>query len=297
MKLNFEFKPILVEGISNIVYHFSDMNNIKSIITSDTFKLSSTLAKSSEGEINKKYFYLSTTRSRVGSYHYSHGMKQSLRSHVAMFKLDGRALSAVVGGTAVDYWGRDFRLAEPTKNEMEDRIVTDKPEIKNASKYILSLECYYNKDDTRKTDHLNPLRDVIRIAIEHNITVNLYLNQQDFITGRRALQNDAALEVVNDHGPELEKIDRSGRQSFLAPFIELMTTKDEASLSKKASDILYALGYDYNFNSELKKLQNDFHNENRHDDSRKLTVLAKQAGAKSLRELLIYIRDKFKTVQ
>jgi hypothetical protein len=283
----------LNEGISQIVYHHANANAILSIIKGNTFKLSSTFSKQTEKDHSNKSFYLSTTRSRVGSYHYSHNMDKSLGRVTAMLKLDGQALSSVASGSPVDYWGRDFRKVDPSKNEMEDRITSNKPTIPNAMKYILSLECFYDGSPDTNSYNMNPLRDLIKQALEHGITVNLYKTKQDFITGKRAIQNDKALEQVNDYGPELEPYNRGSRESFLQPYIDLMKIQDKSDLPEASLKILRQLSYSYDFNVALRSLQADFHNENRHDDSRTLTVLAKKAGAKNLTDLLNFIKQKF----
>lgn len=287
---------LLTEGLSPILYHYSGIHTIVNILKTNTIKLSSSLSKKIESDYSKgKYFYFSTTRSRVGSYHFSHDMKQSLQHTVALLKLDGRALSSVVSGGPSDYWGRDFRLASPTKHEMEDRILSDKPEIPNAKKYILSVECFYNEDDQPKYDagRHNQIKEVVTLCLEMGIEVNLYLTQQDFITGKRALKGQDALDKVNFHGPETEKYNRN-RPSYLEPYIELLKATDKQSLSQDALNILRDLDYTYDFQNVLQRVQADLHNSNTHDDSRTFTVLAKKIGAKTVKDALVYIRDKFK---
>jgi hypothetical protein len=287
---------ILNEGLSPILYHYGNPDSILNILKTNTIKLSSSLAKNIEKDYTKgKYFYFSTTRSRVGSYHFSHGMKESLTHTAILLKLDGRALSNITTGTPTDYWGRDFRNVAPTKHEMEDRILSDKPTIPNASKYIISVECFYNEQrQNRSNARHNPIRDVVATCLELGIDVNLYLTQDDFITGKRGLKNQTALDKVNFHGPEAEPYNRPHRDSFLQPYIELMTTNDRESLSKPSLRILDDLGYSYDFNNTLQRLQADFHNSNTEDASRELTVLARKAGVKNLTELLAYIKNKFK---
>lgn len=284
---------LLTEGLSPILYHYASVPSIINILKTNTLKLSSSLSKKIESDYSKgKYFYFSTTRSRVGAYHFSHGSKKALPHTAVLLKLDGRALSSVVSGTPTDYWGRDFRKISPTKNEMEDRILSDKPEIPNAKKYILSVECFY--DEERQSDYgwHNQIKEVISLCLQKGIEVNLYLSQQDFITGKRALKNQDAMDRVNFHGPELERHTRD-RESLLAPYIELLTKDDPSELSEKASRVLRNLSYGYGIDDEVRRFQTDFHNENQSDDSRQLTVIAKKIGAKTLKDILIYIKNKF----
>jgi hypothetical protein len=43
----------------------------------------------------------------------------------------------------------------------------------------------------------------------------------------------------------MEKYDSTKRESFLTPYIELLTLNDKEKLSSKASKILYNLDYNY----------------------------------------------------
>ena len=295
MKLK-EFVPLL-EGISPIVYHYTSISNVINIINSNQFKLSSSMAKAIERNMNGKYFYASFTRSRVGSYHYSHGSKKPLHNNTVMIKLNGQSLNHAVSGNAVDYWGPDFRKIDPTKHEMEDRIVSNRPSIDNIKKYIISVECYYDeaKSNQNHRDNiiLNPLAKMIKVCINNNIPVNLYTTHQDFITGKRAISNDDALKMVEEEGPELEPRSwKSNGVPPLSPYIELMKATDESTLSDDAQKVLYNIRY---YSYEVPgSLSADFHNANRSDLSRELTLLARNNKLHSIKDIVNFIKEKFK---
>ena len=156
---------ILHEGISDIVFHQTSPDTALAILRDNAFKLSSTMSKAGENEHGTKSFYLSTTRSRAGRYHYSHGSKHPLGRFTVILKLDGRKLSSVASGGPVDYWGPDFRKVNPTHNEMEDRVTSNHPEIPNADKYIISVEIFvgdHNEPDDISHRSMTEMRELAR---------------------------------------------------------------------------------------------------------------------------------------
>jgi len=124
--------PCILAGISDIVYHYTQLFYAAQILKEDQFALTFISGADDTLKPNDKYYYLSTTRSRRGRYH------EGSRFH-ALMVLDGTKLRHNYIGSPVDYWGREFRKVAPAKNEMEDRIWSDKPYIKPASKYIKEI--------------------------------------------------------------------------------------------------------------------------------------------------------------
>lgn len=282
----------ICEGLSPVLFHATMPDVALKILDGNVFKLSSSLAKPTERGMSNKHFYMSTTRSRAGSYHYSQGSSQPLGRIAVIFKLDGRKLSSVAGGGAVDYWGADFRKLDPKNNEMEDRLISDKPEIENADKYILSVELFLgadNRPDDVSHRSLTTLRDIATLCVQRGIALNLYTKHTDFVTGKRAVSGEAALERLSVHGPN-EPVRPERDYSDLTPYIEMMRVADRSELSDKARKELDNLRYDRG-NGRLKA---DFHNSNRHDDSRVLTALAKKHRINDLDGLAEFIRAKFK---
>ena len=121
-----------LSGVSDIVYHYTSLSSAGNILKENQFALTFISGSDDTLKPNAKYYYLSTTRSRRGSYH------EGSEVH-ALMVLDGVKLRNNYIGSPVDYWGREFRKIAPAKNEMEDRIWSDKPYIKPASKYIKEI--------------------------------------------------------------------------------------------------------------------------------------------------------------
>lgn len=279
---------ILNEQLSPVLFHSTHPKTAQRIIETNTFKLSSTLAKQSEQGYNEKLFYLSTTRSKLGNYHQS--------SHYMLtFKLDGRMLNNNFGGHAVDYWGRDFRNSNPTRNEMEDRVVSDKPEIKDASKYIISLDFFAGERYIQENFYI---ADLVKACIDHGVQFNLFLSEKDFYAGKRAISNQDAYDRLVKVGPREQEYAPRVRESFLAPYIELLnydnsndTESVPKGLSENAQRVLKNIVY---YDDGLRMLKADFHNENTHDDSRKFTIMAKKLKLKTLADIIEFIKNKYK---
>jgi hypothetical protein len=123
----------LREGISDIVYHATNIGAAVKILQSDEFILTAPIGADAmvKGK-TKQYFFLSTTRSKHGRYHMNNWQG-------VVMELDGRKLATKYKGQPIDYWGPEFRKINPTGNETEDRIFSPTPTIPKATKYIKSL--------------------------------------------------------------------------------------------------------------------------------------------------------------
>jgi hypothetical protein len=155
-------------GISNIVYHYTSLRNAGAILRDDKFNLTFATGSDDTHQPKDKYYYLSTTRSRIGNYH--------VGSYIGvLFKLNGRKLQDNYIGNPVDYWGPKFKKVEPASNEMEDRIWSDKPEIKPASKYVDELHVYY---DTTHSKEPKGLRDLLVQAKRKHIPYYVYTDRK-----------------------------------------------------------------------------------------------------------------------
>jgi hypothetical protein len=141
-----EITTILSEGLSQIIYHYTYIPHLVSILKTNRFSTSSTLGGNADAWQNKgRHFFFSTQRTKGSTgYGARHG-------NVCII-LDGRKLNQRHKGHPVDYWNwsknpKDYDNKSAYKsallsNELEDRIVTDKPYIENAVDYILEIHVY-----------------------------------------------------------------------------------------------------------------------------------------------------------
>ena len=143
---------ILSEGITDIVYHFTSLKNFLSIVKNNEFVLrASNLTKTSEYNKNGYYYYFSTTRGKNGNEGYGNAFEGTVR-----ITLDGRKLSQRYKGQPFDYWGPSWPKSEQNHeyDEMEDRILSNEPVIKNALDYIIRADVLfgiYNKIENIKS--------------------------------------------------------------------------------------------------------------------------------------------------
>lgn len=174
MKIRDSFK-ILEEGISPIVYHGTRIENAVKIVRSNEFHLQPTFI--SIHEYDRKMFYMSVARSKTSDFYTLH-----LNNHYAVFTLDGRKLQQNVTGRAF----KDHTVS--TLDELEDRVLSDKNVIKNASQYIMSVDVVSNIVS----------KETVSIAewcLKNRIPFRRYSNKND-MTNKRMQMSDSAGEIV-----------------------------------------------------------------------------------------------------
>lgn len=290
----------ITEGVSSILYHVSQIHNVRDMLTDNSIRLTPNFGTQAERghEPEGKIYYLSTARSKTGSYGYpvSKHQKQS-----AMVVFDGQALMAAgYTGKAMDYWGPDFRALG--KDEMEDRIFSKKPAIPNASKYIKEIHILFDEDDT---DHRTPfqarvVKDLGYKAKRLGIPLYIYTDQQAFGLLNKAkslpvtsVASDADRLPLPDTDVEPRGYRGGPARNNFGGWIELLKTDDKSKLSKDGKYALYRAGYmDTNLGVDA-----DIHNA-RSDRGRahldKFLAVLHQFNIKSSTELITYVNNKFR---
>ena len=121
---------ILTEVLTDRVYHYANVDQLKNIIQKDYFLPSVAFTSGAEEEINKGYkYFISFARNLRGTYHRE-------GKGVGYLVVDGRKLSQKYKGGAVDYWQWGSGADRPKKTEAEDRLLTNKPYVKGATEFI-----------------------------------------------------------------------------------------------------------------------------------------------------------------
>lgn len=224
----------ITEGISPVVYHSTSFLNAYSILKSDEFRLSPTLVDNEEAKHQKDFYFLSTSRHVLGSFH-SNGFGGVL------FVLDGNKLSHNYKGSAVDYFYQD---EDDDVDEAEDRIFSSKPVIPNATKYIKEVHV-----SSTNSEHRVLVRKIFAEAKLKNIPVYFYQDQRYWQQLRR---NKAVTELPTKYKKakatkqqfkptDYEK--RKARSSWdemskmFKPWIELIYKKNYEDLSDKAKKL------------------------------------------------------------
>ena len=151
-----------MESLTDVTYHFCRLQACYNILKSDTIKLTLSSNISDKAKNQKYYFYLSTQRSRSTQVGYGYSAHPDVR-----IQLDGAKLSQRFNGGPIDYWGEQMgkqsyytnpgevygpgftsTKQHHTNFELEDRLYSYEPEIKNAHEFITRIDILI--DDTRK---------------------------------------------------------------------------------------------------------------------------------------------------
>ncbi len=117
----------VVRAATPILYHLTSTNAAVAILTKNRFELKPSEGTERESELlsRKEAYYLSTTRSKLGSY-----SLKGVGTHSTIFVLDGTKLSSRYKIKPVDYWGPTFQSTPANRtasDEAEDRILSNKP--------------------------------------------------------------------------------------------------------------------------------------------------------------------------
>jgi len=174
-----EERNLLQEGISKIVYHFTNLDSLSSILKSDKFMTSVAYGTSSDNKINKsRFYYFSTMRTPQGYYGSGVDVEQVL------LILDGQKLGTKYKGSPVDYWGPEYRKENPKMAETEDRIFTDKAWIPEATKYILGVRIAFNPNTSFgvRQEAINELSFINDELTKRNIPISIHTTEKSFRT-------------------------------------------------------------------------------------------------------------------
>lgn len=194
-------KFILNERLSSVLYHFTRIGGLYHILKSNSFKLKSSYGRMSDDMHKTKKFYLSCTRQRSGLLGYSRNLNVRIT-------LDGDLLNQNYEGGSVDYWGVSMGKQSyydkekynkvdyyQPNTENEDRLFSDSPIIKNASKYIKRIDILLkNKDNNIR---LNYLYHILRCGYSNIIYI--YDNENDFNYQTDNIINSEILEKTKSY--------------------------------------------------------------------------------------------------
>lgn len=188
---------ILIEGISDVTYHYCSLGSIYNILKDGKIKL--TMSSNHADAYHKtNLFYLSTQRSKSNQIGYARNHRATCR-----IELDGYLLKTDgYQGKPIDYWGTTMgkqsdigpkasrlfgRMPITTQDkkellhsqgmssnfEFEDRIFSNKPYL--PLKYVKRIDCISDNK------FLPIEKSILLLAKQNNINVSFYDSQKDFI--------------------------------------------------------------------------------------------------------------------
>ena len=165
-------QSVLEEGITDVVFHKTKPKAALKILQSNKFLTSPAFQDTKDVDVNKgRLYYFSTMRSPQSSY--------MPAGNSVTFQLDGRSLGQSFKSMTVDYY-KD----EAAVDEMEDRILTDKPYIEPALKYISAMHVYIelNEDygNMIEESELAAAEFMNQVGSKNNIPVHFYIDEKDY---------------------------------------------------------------------------------------------------------------------
>ncbi|WWT39342.1 hypothetical protein [Microcystis phage Mel-JY01] len=183
-----KLKSLLQEIISDRVWHLTTVKSAIEIIKSNKFIL--TRDWFDELPNQPTYYYMSVARSPGGGYYdFVDGFQSGAR---IMFELDGRRLSNNHKGMPYDF--RKDSKSDEVRDEMEDRVISQKRNIENAISYIKSVNIllYFESSSIRTDRKMKILSDpniagilkFISMCNLNNIQVVLYDTETRFRSAR-----------------------------------------------------------------------------------------------------------------
>lgn len=169
------------------LYHATYVKPLYEMIKSNSIKL--TLSMGADSFVNKsKYYYLSAMRVKYGNYA---GGDSERVGKVVILDLNGDAISRVAKIRNVDYWGKDFVGVKGYREEQEERIMMDKPELKPLNKYVNSIHVYVGGMDQYPVtmEHL--------FYINQNADVKIYFYGKGNETAFKMQRTEKAVTDLN----------------------------------------------------------------------------------------------------
>lgn len=289
----------LIESLSKIVYHYTNVYAAAGILETGEFKLSA-----SPGSIEQDYapaghdYFLSTTRTRRGGYH------NTIGDSAVLFVLDGNWFNSRYKSGPVDYWG-DRHNDYGRTSEAEDRVFSKTPTIPVdgvSAVHVYMAEMTPEKRANWGTYDPGMVRRIMIAAKRRGIAAYLYHDASAW----RALDTRKAVSV-GQAGDQLRgeiKTARGHRVSrWLKPWLELLQAKSSAHLSKKANDIAFNLAY-YSYDAKVagQGLKNDLSNARKpsasdHNDAVKLITLMRQNHWVTIEDLVNGVGAKWKAIK
>jgi len=259
---------------------------------------------------------MSFARSKLGKYHYPAVKSQQGQTLIV---LDGQKLMAAgFSGKPVDYWGWG------DKDEMEDRVYSDKPVIPNANKFIKEIHMLmdrtpemkepgpmdkmmnpdakpseYPRDQKRDDIYIRLMRNVFRASKQLDIPVYIYKDVKSFnlLDKRNATSSLGSARPSAPAPKSWSPTPRSGRRrNPFADYMEMLKIQDKSKLSPEAKKRLDNMEGWYKDDS-IRSLAADVHNARTSDARPKLDALIeemKKLKIYTLTGLVDHLIKKFK---
>jgi hypothetical protein len=297
------FKQYLIERISDIVYHITYLEHIVDILKTDKFKLVPALGSSSELQYmpkKTKWYYMSFARSPRNKY-----FETKAYQGRGYFVLDGEKLSQRYSGKSIDYWytkGSSRPSGPVDKDEMEDRLFSEKPFISNVKQYIKEIHFMVpgsKKDWDGVGEKFKPnLIQLIIYCKRNNIPLYFYDDVTPFLNKNTTKTVDVPVEYLKTKEPVdalSPKYSGRKRKSEFSEWLELTYKTKYEDLSDNAQRTIYYMSFgDLYYRDYITSLKNLIHNNKQKGEAEPLLDAFRFLKANTVEEFLQKIKDKWK---
>lgn len=287
----------LFESATSELYHNTRLYSAGKILEKGYFQLTASAGTGSELQFHKpgKFYYLSTTRSKVGDYtlhnYYIDGV---------VFNLNGDWLNQRYQSAPVDYWERSWSKSGGSRtSEMEDRVYSNKPIIplpSPATKLIKSIHVLFEIDKIKpetSQDRLLYLRKLLFGAKRLGIPVYVYKTPNDWITQnpRKRIDIGSLIKLMKAEKPSEPW--SSAKRDWFKDYRELYFKNDMNKLSPSAKKLMWKA---YQYPHELAtRIEADIHNIRTKGDPGldRLLQIFNKLGINSAKEYAQYLDNKW----
>lgn len=285
----------LFESVSSVLYHYSSVHSVASILKNGMFRLSASVGTDTERNMQPrdKFYYLSTTRSKRGDYTVS----SSYRIGVVL-ELNGDWFNHRYKGGPVDYWGPAWKTKH--RSEAEDRIFSPTPNIDLPENYTDVIIAIHFLDATTNQDRhpveMKMVREMLKLAKIHEIPAYMYNTVDSFLLQNKVKSVPITKEYINSLvGEPVPPSTRLPRDVF-EPWRELYHKSSKAELSDDARRVLRNYIQGWRTDDGVRMLSSDIHNMKSKGDPglAKLLVIFKKLKFTSPKEYVEYLVNKWK---
>ena len=188
-------KNLISESLSPVVYHFTLAETVYKILSDNKFRC--TLSSNFSDSFSKKHLFYFCL-SRVKTIHFSNDVISSSfgNNSNARIEIDGNILNERYKGFPIDYWQSSKGHYDGNKGkaygvtEYEERVVTDKPYIPNAIKYIRRIDILVEKNLTTW------YKKLLETSNELGVPIYFYSNKKDFSLQTKNIINYAVEKTI-----------------------------------------------------------------------------------------------------
>lgn len=286
-----------------VVYHYTSVISLASILSNDKFFLSTSLGTKSDNDINKgKPYYMSFTRSKIGDFTIS-----SAGMFSCVINLDYDALRTNFVIKPVEYWGKGFSNGNKNKDEFEERLLSSKSDIP-ALPFIKSIHVCVPTDpktwESRDTNFkiAKSVLFILKFCKSRKIPYFLYSDTKSFVLQNKKNTISASdiikciLPLISGNSyvrPSPSKRMNKNRPSLGYDFwMRLYYTKNIKNLP---SSYIMRIPKSYDLDSSITSLEADLHNNKTSDKIAPLVRLIVKHGG--VQAFVKYIADKFENME